>query len=323
MNSENLLEIATKLIDDRLNPVEEDAVLTSPAVTEKMREQWDTAPDRAKSDKIDGSHIWKDIRRKTFRKIPTNKVRLYQFVAWAASLLLLLGVTGSAYFLFNKEKPASYYIVHSGILNISTVRLPDGTSVRLGSGSKLTYPTDFREGKREIWLDGQAFFDVTSDKEKPFVVHTAQMDVEALGTAFEIFTYAEDNFMEAILLNGKIKVSLADRKDTSFILMPDDKITYHKSDDKVILSQVDANNYTSWRRGILSFENEKLSMIIPRLEQWYGRKIFMDKELGEAYKFTFKVRDEPLERILYIMKESSPVRYKKSEDEEFVLFINK
>ncbi len=322
MNSENLREIAEKLINNKLNPAEEDAILTSPVVTEKMREQWNTAPDRTESDKTDGARIWNDIRRETFKKIPAKKVRLYQVVAWAASFLLLLGVTGSAWFLFNREKPVSYYTAHSGILNISTIRLPDGTDVQLGSGSKLTYPADFRGKKREIKLEGQAFFDVIPDKEKPFVVHTPQMDVEALGTAFEIFTYSEDDFMEAILLDGKIKVSMADRKDTSFILTPNNKISYNKSDHKVILSQVNAGNYTSWRKGILSFENEKLSMIIPRLEQWYGRKIFMDKELNEVYKFTFKVRDESLERILYIMGESSPVRYKKSKDGDFTLFVN-
>ena len=171
-------------------------------------------------------------------------------------------------------------------------------------------------------MEGQAFFDVIPDKEKPFIVHTSQMDVEALGTAFEIFAYAGDDFMETILLDGKIKVTLAGVKDTSFMLVPDNKITYNKSDGKIKLSQVNAGNYTFWRKGILSFENEKLSMIVPRLEQWYGRSIFMNKELGEAYKYTFKVRDEPLERILYIMGESSPVRYKKSEEGDFTLFLN-
>ncbi len=320
MNSENLHKIAKGLINNRLTPEEEQKVLTSPSVTEKMHEQWSTAPNRTKSDKTDGVRIWKYIRMETFKKIPARKVFLYRLVARAASILLLLGIAGSAWFLFNKEKPATLYIVHSGIRNISSIQLPDGTTVRLGSRSKLTYPADFRGEKREIRLEGQAFVDVIPDKQKPFIVRTPQMDVEALGTAFEIYAYAEDDFVETILLDGKINVRLAERKDTSFILMPDDKITYNKKDDNVKRSRVNAKNYTSWHKGNLSFENEKLSMIVPRLEQWYGRKIFMNNTLGDAYRFTFKVRDEPLERILYIMGESSPVGYKKSEDGNFTLY---
>lgn len=311
-----------KLVKDKLSATEQNAVLTSVPVTEKMREQWDTAPDRTGSDGTDGSYIWKCIRKETFEKVSVKNMRFYRIFARVASFLLLLSVTGSAYFFFNKEKPSSHYIVHSGIQNISTVQLPDGTNIQLGSGSKLTYPDEFSSKKREVWLDGQAFIDVIPDEQKPFIVHTRQMDVEVSGTAFEIFAYAEDDFMETILLEGKINVHLANRKDTSFTLMPDDKLTYNKTDGKIIRARVNADNYTSWRKGSLSFENERLSMIIPRLEQWYGRRIFVNKELREDYKFTFKVRDEPLERILYIMGESSPIRYDKSEDGNFTLFLN-
>ena len=325
MNTNDRRNTIKRLIKNKLSPVEKDQLLSSDLVTEKMRKQWDTAPDKTKQDKTDGSRIWNYIRKETFDKVSAKKIHLYRTVARVASVLFLLSIATSAYFLLNlnKEKAATYYIVHSGIQNISSIQLPDGTNVQLGSGSKLTYPTDFRGEKREIQLEGQAFIDVMPDKQKPFIVHTPQMNVEAMGTAFEIFAYAEDDFMETILLNGKINVSLANRPDTIFTLMPDDKIIYSRKDDKVIRSQVNAENYTYWRKGNLSFENEKLLMIIPRLEQWYGRKIFINEKLADTYQFTFKVRDEPLERILYIMGESSPIGYKKSEDGNFTLFANK
>ncbi|MDL2282436.1 DUF4974 domain-containing protein, partial [Parabacteroides sp. OttesenSCG-928-G06] len=133
--------------------------------------------------------------------------------------------------------------------------------------------------------------------------------------------YNHEENMETILLNGKVKVNFPAAGKEAFELTADDKIAYHKSENKVVRSKVNAENYTSWRKGVLSFENEKLSMIVPRLEQWYGRKIYLEKELGESYKFTFKVRDEPLDRILYIMGESSPVRYSQLEGGDYTLFL--
>lgn len=306
----------------KINKLQE-AIRTSGPVTEKMREQWDTTPDRTESDKIDKVRIWKYIRMETFEKISAKKVRLYQFVARAASILLLISMVGFAYVLLNKEQPEAHYIVHSGIQNISTIELADGTKIQLGSGSKLTYPNTFEGKTREVWIDGQAFIDVTPNTEKPFIVHTQQLDIEVVGTAFEVYAYADDDFLETILLEGKVKVTRQENKGDSFTLLPDDKITFSKTDSKIVRTKVNAENYTSWRKGFLSFENEKLSMIIPRLEQWYGRKIHADKALVETYKFTFKVRDEPLDRILYIMGESSPIRYQKSEEGDFTLFLNK
>ena len=104
------------------------------------------------------------------------------------------------------------YVVSSGIQNMESVSLPDGTKVQMGPGSRLTYPASFSGKTREIRLDGQAFFDVAKNREKPFIVHTEDMSVEALGTAFELFSYNMENKMEAILLNGKIKVSVGDKE---------------------------------------------------------------------------------------------------------------
>ena len=96
----------------------------------------------------------------------------------------------------------------------------------MGPGSRLTYPASFSGKTREIRLDGQAFFDVAKNREKPFIVHTEDMSVEALGTAFELFSYDMENKMEAILLNGKIKVSVADKETNQmkeYFVSPDER----------------------------------------------------------------------------------------------------
>ncbi|MCS2892645.1 FecR domain-containing protein [Parabacteroides faecis] len=217
------------------------------------------------------------------------------------------------------------YIVSSGIQNMQSVSLPDGTEVQLGPGSKLTYPSEFSSGKREVSLDGQAFFDVYKNPHKPFVVHTADMDIEALGTAFEVFSYGIENKSEAILLNGKIRVNCngsLNNKNGGYLLSPDEKIVFDKRDNSASVQDVDADKYTAWRKQrILSFENEKLSMIIPRLEQWYGRKIMCQQDLADKYRFTFKIRDESLERILFMMGASSPLKYKETSNGNYQLIL--
>lgn len=326
MNSDNKKHIIKKLIREELNTEEEMTLLRSHPVENEMTRQWNDAPDMSFKDNVDGNLILKKIQRKAWFRLSVEKARFYRIYSWVASVILLIGFTGSFMYMLNTQEPASIYVVTAGIRSIETVDLPDGTSVQLGPGSTLTYPAAFTKKTREVKLDGQAFFDIHANPSKPFIVRTNSMDVEALGTAFELFCHKMNNASEAILLNGKIKVKLhvsGPDEQSGVILEPNEKIEYIKDDNRVVRSVVNADSYTSWRvRGIMSFEHEKLSVIIPRLEQWYGRKINCPKEIAD-YKFTFKIRDEDLERILYIMGESSPVRYIRTEEGDYSLYLAK
>ena len=95
------------------------------------------------------------------------------------------------------------YVMASGVRCIEPVSLSDGTTVRMGPNSQLIYPKSFDGKTRDVELKGQAFFDVAKDRERPFTVHTKNMDVTALGTAFEVFNYDSESKLETILLNGR------------------------------------------------------------------------------------------------------------------------
>ena len=224
-------------------------------------------------------------------------------------------------YLWNQQTAASVYVVTSGIQNLEKIQLPDGTHVCLGPGSRLEYPSEFRTGSRNVRLEGQAFFDVAKDPSKPFRVQMDDMQVEALGTAFELFNYEDSEDMEAVLVNGKIKVSFEqDNKVVrEQIMNPDERLIWHKKSNQVEVGKIDAEKYTSWRIGVLSFENENLAMIIPYLERWYGRKIQCEESLLNNYRFTFKVRNESLDVVLFIMCQSAPLQYKKNTDESYIL----
>ena len=324
MEFEDKKHILKKLMQDALSEEERIALQASRQVEQEMFRQWETAPDAVSMDRPDETSIWQNIRKRSWAQVGTKKVIFYKMYSWVASVLLLLGIAGSSYYL-STENNIPQYVVSAGIQNMEAVSLPDGTKVQLGSGSRLTYPGNFTGGTREVTLNGQAFFDVAKNPRKAFIVHTAKMDVQALGTAFELFCYDVENKSEAILLNGKIKVGVADKetgKRTEYLVSPDQKLVLDKQTGRITNYQVDADKYTSWRKQrLLSFENEKLSMIIPRLEQWYGRKIMCQKDLAEKYRFTFKVRDEALDRILFMMGESSPLEHTRMDNGNYILSL--
>ena len=305
---------------DKLTQDERQSLTGSKPVTEFMRNQWDSSDEI--NDPVLRSKIFDNIKKTIWGEGHLRRF-IYYRLSLAASIAIIIGLSFSVYFYSTKQDVQHIFIASSGIQNMTSVVLADGSSVLLGPGSKLTYPESFASKKREVTLSGQAFFDVTENKNKPFVVHTSQMDVTVLGTAFELFSYDVENKTEAILLNGKIRVEVPGNTpdDTKQIfLLPNEKLTFDKQTRELSKEYVDADKYTAWRnRGILTFENEKLAMIIPRLEQWYGQKIICQTDIAEEYRFTFKIRDESLERILFILRKTSPIKYEKTEGGDFIL----
>ena len=306
-----------------MNETEKEKLHSGKLFSNVLEKQWEDAQDATAKDKTDMNRIWAKIQKELWESKQVKTYEYYKIYSIAASILLLIGIGCFAWILSRDQSSNTMFVATSGIQNMQSILLPDGSQVQLGPGSKLVYPSEFDGKTREVKLEGQAFFDVAKDKSKPFVVKTKDMDVTALGTAFEVFSYEMENSIETVLLNGKVKVDLlhGNHKREVF-LNPNDKLTLSRSDARISIEKVNATKYSDWRNlGILSFENEKLSMIIPRLEKWYGQKIFCQKDLANTYRFTFKVRNESLDRILYILNNSSPIKYKKVGD-NYELYLN-
>ncbi len=324
MKYTNLKNITQKLKQyNQLTAEEEHELLADPAVTASMHLQWQNAPDATEYDNTDANRLWNRIHGQLWRDPLIQRLKLYKVYAAAATVLLLISLASLGYLIGENDDAGTMFIVKSGLRSMESVRLPDGTNVQIGPGSTLTYPSSFTGKTREVKLNGQAFFDVAKNPSRPFIVQTSDMTVQALGTAFELFSYAVDNRSEVILLNGKVKIGVDDRQNqrtTFYLLDPDEKLLIDKQGNNVTKWKVDADKYTSWRKQwIISFENEKLSMIIPRLEQWYGQKIMCQKDLTDRYRFTFKVRDESLDRILFMMSESSPLQIEKMQNGNYMI----
>lgn len=314
-----------KLIQDGLTEEERRDLNSYPEVSSYMEKQWMNDSKESSISSKKEIKIWNAIERRIWNKPSLIKMRFYQYYSVAATILILIAVLGIGYFWKAAASAEPYFVVSSGIQNMQEVKLPDGTVVQLGPESSLTYPQKFTGKQRIVSLKGQAFFDVMKNHRKPFIVETPNMNVEALGTAFEIFNYEIENKPEVILLNGKVKVGINDNDKKTlqfFLLNPDERLQLNRQTGDVKKWKVDADKYSAWRKQrFLAFENEKLSMIIPRLEKWYGRKVICEKDLAEKYRFTFKVRDESLERILYMICLSAPIKTEKMENENYIITL--
>lgn len=148
------------------------------------------------------------------------------------------------------------------------------------------------------------------------------MKLTVLGTSFEVFSYDNDKMAEAILLTGSVQIDVPTEQGESpktYILHPNEKLL-RQENGKVHLTKVDADSYSSWRNGKrISFKNETLEMILPRLEKWYGQKIECAPQIANHYRFTFTLHNEPLDLILNFISHSANLNYRQLSNEYYII----
>lgn len=209
---------------------------------------------------------------------------------------------------FNKKDQLVLTQVLTKATEVKTIVLADGSTVKMNSGSRLKYPGHFTADTRDVYLAGEAFFDVKKDHKHPFVVHTEQLAVKVLGTTFDVKAYPNDTFTETTLIRGKVSVSIKNNTAQTFILKPNDKFTL--TDGKANISQLTLFNgagadkviETAWLNHELIFKNNRFDEIAKLFERWYGFKIaFKEPEL-KALQFTGHFEKESLTEALNVLK---------------------
>lgn len=202
-----------------------------------------------------------------------------------------------------------------------TVVLPDRTEVILNRYSTLTYPKDFRrETRREVSLQGGAYFEVAKNPSHPFVVETGEVQVEVLGTYFNVEAYPRDREVRTTLLEGSVAVSLRDRSQR-LVLAPNERAVYHKTSGRLMQEPLaDAADDISWSRGQLNFRSQPLREIVRQLANAYQTDIrIADPTLAE-YRLTatFDIR-EGLTHILDLLQAAAGFTYQKTNNHTIIL----
>lgn len=244
----------------------------------------------------------------------------------------------------------SYIINEAPMGNMSKVTLPDGSEIWLNAGSKIKYATNFNVADRYINLQGEAYFHVSTNKEKPFVVNASGIEVKATGTKFNVKAYADEEIIETTLEEGIISVRNANNeKSKEVILKPNEKLTIFKKpagisnqvtnvgklnvDDDFknapvailkieLATNVETPVYTSWKDNEWIIQNEKLESLSIKLGRRYDVEIQLIDDKVKNYSYTGTLKDETLEQVLEVISLTSPIKYK-LEKKKVSLWYNK
>nr|WP_321413450.1 FecR domain-containing protein [uncultured Allomuricauda sp.] len=199
-----------------------------------------------------------------------------------------------------------------------SITLQDGSVVMLNSGSSMTYPSSFEGADiREVKLEGEAFFEIAKNPEKPFIVKTESMYTQVFGTVFNVSAYEDDGPAEVVLVEGSVGVGVPAQIHSRDIQMlkPSQKATSVVGGDTDFrVEDVDVTSYISWTKGILAFENESMGQIIKRLQRQYNIKIHNTyKELDER-RFTGMFDEENIDHVLRTIQAHTHFSYDKNEN---------
>ncbi|MFW6257766.1 MAG: FecR family protein, partial [Prolixibacteraceae bacterium] len=226
----------------------------------------------------------------------------------------------------------------------TSLTLADGTKIWLNSSSKLVYPQQFRGNTREVYLEGEGYFEVAPNKQKPFYVKAGAIDVNVTGTIFNLKNYPEDNIIETTLIEGEVIIEKneGDRSEELITLEPNQKITFHKSSESyqltesgkekekvqdqpiqkiekaVLVENANIEKAISWKNNIIIFENEPFYEIVHNLERRFGVNIIFRSESIKQLRFSGTFEEISIEQALEAMQFASPFNYTIEKDTIFI-----
>lgn len=176
--------------------------------------------------------------------------------------------------------------------------LGDGTVIKINSESELMFPEKFTDNKREVFLEGEAFFEVKRDEKRPFIIHTGNVKTQVLGTSFNINSYPETNEIQVAVVSGKVRVEDKENSgNTPVVLNAKEMVTYNKEQELLVKGKHNSE-LTDWRKGILLIKGESFPDIISKLERWYGVEFQLKKPVKLESEFYGRYNNESLSNIL-------------------------
>lgn len=283
--------------------------------------RWLKTPDSLEEKEEEFSHLWDAISvsadsstERSFQQVEKRlglskqsaRRSLYIRITRIAAVFLIPVLSLLTAWLYVQNQPApdlnlvEYYVPHGEIREIT---LPDNSQALINSGSMLFYQKEFKGKKREIYLSGEAKFTVTPDKKKPFIVRTNDMAVEALGTVFNVSSYADNPYVIATLVEGKVGVDILPTED-EFILKPREQVVYDKETRESLLKEARLDYVLAWEKGQMVFQSASLFTIVKVLERHYGVTVYLNATGLSDEKLTVKfLYDESLEEVLHTLQQ--------------------
>lgn len=279
-----------------------------------------------------------------FSEKPRNSVKSF-LVKFAAAAALVIG----AFYVYRfispvmnnqnaRNKAHNTVITKKG--SKSNIQLPDGTTVWLNADTKIRYDEKFLDEFREVELEGEAFFDVATDPDRPFIIHTKAIDIKVLGTAFNVRAYASEKNTETSLIRGQVEVTLNNNPEKKIVLKPHEKLRVNndgsdlihrdkkpvsKNDVSIAVSKVHYEKKDStaletlWMKNKLVFDEESLQEVMQKIERWYDVKILFEGDDNMKHtEYSAIFENETLTQVLDALKYTGNFEYRISKDQVYI-----
>lgn len=257
--------------------------------------------------------IWNQQEKKTESKNTRHRI-LYQIASIAAIFAILLGIN-----IYQLKQTTPDIVMQT--INVPPGQrveliLADGSNVWLNAGSSFSFPTSFSKKAREVYLDGEAYFNVEKDEKRNFIVKTSAYDIQVLGTTFNVTAYSQAHTFEVSLLKGSVEVYSAN-SDEQIRLEPNTRV--YLANNKLIKDKIVQYDKFLWKDGLISFMNEPFAEMIAKLELYFDTKIIIKTPALLDGKYTGKFRTKDgIEHILRVIQLKEEFVYEKNQDENTI-----
>ncbi len=313
MTQKELNELIRRYQENKCTPEEEKIFDEFFNSYQNDQEQWDKAL-HGNQKKVE-NRIFSKILEKTHLKEKKKVINFHWGYRTAAAFLILFSLS---YLLTNmqkeipvKEMPEPLVVKTINRGQKSMLHLIDGSVVYINSDTKISYPKKFAADKREIYLDGEAFFEVSHDSERPFIVHTGTLDIKVLGTSFNVNTF--ENRITVTLASGKVHIQNTNPSinySSLGVLKPNQQFVFDKADNSIKVNEVNVRPYIAWTKKQLIFYEEPISSVVKKLEKWYDVEFQFETIEIKNCIFTGTFDNEPLQLVLESLHNVADINYK-------------
>jgi len=256
------------------------------------------------------SKFWNRIEKENISRVIRKRfLNLTVKIAAALIIGLFLGIYVNS--VLNNEEPV-YYTAHSPMGSVSEWKLPDGTVIFLNADTEIKYKSETNKESREVFLNGEAWFKVEDNPQRPFIVHTPYYDVNVTGTQFNIKAYDSDKEVVTTLEEGEVVLTASNNMNLNkkITLKPGEQVIFHKELKNINVKTVNPKWFTAWKDNKLIFMNMNLKELVVLIERKYGVDIIVKDESILDYHCDGTFKNETIIEVLEIIKKTLPINYK-------------
>ena len=332
MNKNNIWQSITRKLAGE-STIEEEAVVSdwldddkiNKKVNNRLVEVWQYNPLRI----INSSGIYKKFQHRLslYEKKQNTSRFLYYALRISAIFFFLLSTTVlvNKYLVVNKNEKLVYQEISVPKGNRTSIVLPDSSKVWLSNNSRIKYPVLFAKNMRELELTGEAYFEVTHDDKKPFIVNVGNNRVKVLGTKFSVTAYPDDNTVRADLVSGRIQFDINTGEGisnfNSYEVKPLHSLVLDKTSGKLFESKIPDGFYNYWQNGIYEFNNESLESLAKKVDRIYNMEIVFEDNSLKTKRFSGTISiDDNIFTFIEAIKRTSlePIEYKYDKNKIYV-----